>query len=87
MVGERDARGKGLGTEAILLVLQYAFETLGLHRVELGVRADNEVAIRCYRKIGFVEEGRHREGTWRDGEWVDGIWMSILDREFCTRTA
>ena len=85
MIGEAAARGRGIGTEAIVLVLRFAFEKLRLHRVSLGVTADNEAALRCYRKVGFVEEGRIREANWRDGRWVDGIWMGILDREFRNR--
>ena len=74
--------GKGLGREVINLVLSYAFGTLGLHRVDLRVLAFNERAIRCYRKCGFVEEGRERESA-RIGEvWHDDIIMSVLAQEY-----
>ncbi|WP_415400620.1 GNAT family N-acetyltransferase [Tateyamaria sp. SN3-11] len=73
--------GRGLGREAIGLVLSHAFHTLSLHRVDLRVVATNERAIRCYRACGFVEEGREREGVNIDGEWHDDVIMGLLARE------
>jgi RimJ/RimL family protein N-acetyltransferase len=74
--------GQGLGTEAIMLVLAYAFDTLGLHRVALRVLAYNERAIRSYRKCGFTVEGRERESALVGGTFYDDIMMGILDHEF-----
>ncbi|WP_224545310.1 GNAT family N-acetyltransferase [Mesorhizobium sp. CA16] len=73
--------GKGYGAEAIRLVLGYAFG-LGLHRVFLRVLSSNSRAIACYRKCGFVEEGREREAALVSGAWQDDIIMGLLDREF-----
>jgi RimJ/RimL family protein N-acetyltransferase len=74
--------GQGLGTEATQVVLDFAFETLRLHRVDLRVLAYNERAIASYRKCGFVEEGRERESTLVDGSWHDDVMMSVLDHEY-----
>ncbi len=74
--------GRGLGTEAIRLVLRHAFGTLGMHRVELKVLDCNARAIAAYRACGFVEEGRERESCWVDGRWHDDVVMGVLDREF-----
>ncbi|MBU0677862.1 MAG: GNAT family N-acetyltransferase [Verrucomicrobia bacterium] len=82
MIGDADARGKGYGSEAILLTLQHAFDVLGLHRVALGVTADNERAIKCYENLGFREEGRLRENVNRQSHYVDGVWMGMLEQEF-----
>jgi RimJ/RimL family protein N-acetyltransferase len=81
-IGEKDCWGRGYGTEATRLMLGHAFGTLGLHRVALAVFAFNERAIRSYRKVGFVEEGRSREAIWRDGAFWDEIQMSVLEREW-----
>ncbi len=81
-IGERDCWGHGYGTEATGLMLEHAFGTLGLHRVALTVFAFNERAIRAYRRIGFVVEGRSREAIWRDGQFTDEIQMSILEPEW-----
>lgn len=73
--------GKGYGTEAIRLVLAYAFSGL-FHRIGLRVLANNARAIACYRKCGFVEEGREREAAFVNGGWQDDVIMGLLDREF-----
>jgi RimJ/RimL family protein N-acetyltransferase len=83
-IGEKDAWGRGYGTEATRLLVDHAFTGLGLHRVALTVFAFNQRAIRSYRSVGFVMEGRAREAIWREGRWWDEISMSILDSEWAT---
>ena len=86
-IGEKDCWGRGYGTEATRLMLDHAFGLLGLHRVALAVFAFNERAIRAYRAVGFVEEGRSREAIWRDGRFWDELQMSILQDEWRARRA
>jgi ribosomal-protein-alanine N-acetyltransferase len=74
--------GRGLGTEATRLVLDHAFRSMNLHRVDLRVLAFNDRAIASYRKCGFVQEGRERESCWLDGQWHDDIIMGVLATEF-----
>jgi RimJ/RimL family protein N-acetyltransferase len=81
-IGERDAWGHGYGTEATRLMIEHAFAGLGLHRIALSVFAFNERALRSYRSVGFVVEGRAREAIWREGRWWDEISMSILDGDW-----
>lgn len=81
-IGERDAWGRGYGTEATRLMVDHAFGALGLHRVGLAVFAFNERAIRSYRRVGFLLEGRSREAIHRDGRWWDELHMSILEQEW-----
>ena len=83
-IGEKDAWGRGYGTEATRLMVEHAFTGLGLHRVALTVFAFNERAVRSYRSVGFVVEGRAREAIWREGHWWDEISMSLLDSEWAT---
>ena len=80
-IGEKDAWGRGYGTEATQLMLDHAFDVLGLHRVALYVFEFNERAIRAYRRCGFVIEGRSRESIFRDGRWWDEIAMSVLESD------
>lgn len=75
-------RGRGLGTEATRLILAHAFETVGLHRVELSVYSFNPRARRVYDKVGFVYEGTKRDALCWDGEWIDADTMSILAPEW-----
>ncbi|OGN88106.1 MAG: hypothetical protein A2X23_11040 [Chloroflexi bacterium GWC2_73_18] len=84
-IGERDAWGRGYGTEATELMLRLAFERLGLHRVGLSVFEFNERAIRSYDKAGFRVDGRLRDAIWRDGRYWDEIIMSVLENEWRER--
>jgi RimJ/RimL family protein N-acetyltransferase len=81
-IGEKDVWGRGYGTETTDLMLEHAFNQLGLHRVGLSVFAFNERAIRSYQKSGFAIEGRAREAIWRGGRFWDEIAMSVLDQEW-----
>jgi len=74
--------GKGIGTKVTNMVLEYAFTTLKLHRVDLRVLEYNKRAIRCYEKCGFVQEGIEREGAYIEDEYVSDIMMSILQHEY-----
>lgn len=84
-IGEKDLWGHGFGTEATRLMLDHGFGSLGLHRVSLAVFAFNERAIRSYRNVGFVVEGRAREAIFRDGRFWDEISMSVLEPEWRAR--
>ncbi|MCX4821300.1 GNAT family N-acetyltransferase [Streptomyces sp. NBC_01142] len=78
-------RGRGCGTEAAQLTVDYGFEQLGLHRISLHIFTFNPRAHRVYEKVGFVAEGTERETLLHEGEWVDSIRMSFLDREWAAR--
>jgi len=73
---------KGYGTEAMALMLDYAFGTLNQNRVELVVHDFNRRARAAYKKLGFVEEGRKRQCYFCDGEYHDDIVMGILRSEW-----
>jgi RimJ/RimL family protein N-acetyltransferase len=80
-IGERDAWGRGLGTEVTSLMLGHAFERLALHRVGLTVFSYNVRAIRAYEKAGFRIEGRLRDAITRDGRYFDEVQMGVLATE------
>lgn len=75
-------RGGGLGSEALLLLEGFVFDTLGLERLELSVYMDNERALRCYRRAGFTLEGIKRHAYWAQGRFGDVGIMSVLREEF-----
>jgi len=82
IVGEKDAWGKGYGTEAGRILLDYAFERLGFHRVSIGVVGFNERALRFWEGLGFKKEGVERDGYYCDNEYSDFVLMSILEDEY-----
>jgi diamine N-acetyltransferase len=77
-IGDSAARGRGLGTEALRLLLDLGFGELGLHRIYLHVFATNERARRLYESAGFRTEGVLREAARIDDAWVDIVLMAML---------
>lgn len=70
--------GRGYGTEATQMVVDYALDVARLHRIHLEVYDFNPRAQRVYQKCGFVREGVHRDALHWDGRWHDAISMAIL---------
>lgn len=81
----REHLGRGYGTDAMRIIVDYGFRELGLHRLQLSVAPFNTAAIHVYQTVGFVEEGRRREAVLHDGRWYDEVLMSILDHEWAAR--
>ncbi len=81
-LGEREYWGKGYGTDAMRLILRYAFNELNLHRVTLGVFEYNSRAIHSYEKAGFKHEGRQRGFLQREGRRWDLLIMGVLKNEW-----
>jgi len=73
LIGEASARGKGYGTEAILLACQYAFEDLNLNKIVAGIYAINFGSFKAFLKAGFREVGRLHRHRFYKGEYVDEI--------------
>lgn len=82
VIGEPDARGKGYGTEAARLVLDYAFTVLGLQNVMLRTAEFNLAGRRAYEKAGYREFGRRRQCLPMGGRLWDDIHMDCLASEF-----
>jgi ribosomal-protein-alanine N-acetyltransferase len=80
VLGERSAWGRGLATAAIRVRTRFAFETLGLHRIE--GHTVNPAMQRVYEKARYTHEGTIREALWRNGRWVDAESYAILDRDY-----
>jgi RimJ/RimL family protein N-acetyltransferase len=83
-IGDKGYWGRGYGSDAIRLLLDYAFRLRNLRRVYLTVNSTNERAIRAYRACGFVEEGRLRQHVWSAGQYIDLVNMGILRDEWET---
>jgi len=81
-LGERLVWSKGYGSDALDIMLRYAFEQLGLRRVSLTVFEYNPRAIHTYEKGGFQHEGRLRQWLNRDGRRWDMLVMGILRSEW-----
>ncbi|PWI48148.1 hypothetical protein CEE45_08260 [Candidatus Heimdallarchaeota archaeon B3_Heim] len=73
---------RGFGTESMRLIIEYAFDVLNLHSIELELFADHPQAQRCYEKVGFKVSGNLREAYLKDGSYVDSIVMDLLKSEW-----
>lgn len=82
IIGEPDARGKGYGTEVGQILLDFAFQYMGFHRVAIGVVGFHEDALRFWERLGFRREGVQREGYFLDGAFHDFVMMSTLEDEW-----
>jgi RimJ/RimL family protein N-acetyltransferase len=78
LIGEADARGKGLAGEAIDLLVEYCFQRLNLHRLTVFLYKDNEQAMSLYRSRGFEEEGVLREARFDEGRFKHVSVMGLL---------
>ena len=86
-IGDAADWGKGYGTDAMNIILRYAFEEMNLRRVALDTFEYNPRGIRSYEKVGFVHEGRMRGYLNRDGRRWDLIFMGILREEWEARNS
>lgn len=86
-IGDPDYWGKGYGSDAIQLILGYAFRELDLYRVWMHTLGYNARAIRAYEKAGFVREGAQRRAIQREGRRFDLVYFGMLREEWEQRRA
>lgn len=83
MIGGRDIRGRGYGMDTIMAVMRYAFEELGLFRLDGSIIANNEASYRVYvEKCGWREEGRQRGWYFRSGRRWDRIIVGVTEKDY-----
>ena len=81
-IGDPELWGRGLGTDAVNAIVDFAFGELRLERVMLDTDADNLRAQAAYAKAGFVVEGRRRHYWFGDGGYGDDVLMALLRDEW-----
>lgn len=82
MVGDPESRGKGFATEMIVLLLEYAFVDLNLHRIYAYAIDTNTSSLRVKQKCGFTIEGTLRQDHFTNGQFHDVYIMGILREEW-----
>lgn len=76
---DKHRNGKGYMTEAVQLVVSYAFDELKLHRIEAGVMPHNIGSIKVLEKSGFHKEGIARKNVKINGRWEDHQVLAIVN--------
>lgn len=81
-IGRKDLWGQGYGTEAKMLLLEFAFNTLNLRKIGSAVYSVNPRSKRCLEKCGYREEGCRKKQHWRQGQYVDEFIMAVFREDF-----
>lgn len=83
MIGAKGLHGKGYGTDAVMATMRFAFEELGLERLDGEIVEFNEASIALYtKKCGWQVEGRRRHSVFRNNRWYDSLMVGILRDEY-----
>lgn len=86
-IGTEGNLGKGIGMEAHELILEYAFNTLNLRKVNTTVFAFNTRSIHCLKKSGFRQEGVLEKEYYINGEYCDDVLFRLFKEEWLARQA
>jgi RimJ/RimL family protein N-acetyltransferase len=81
-IGDPVERNKGFGSDALHLLMRFAFSELNLYRLSVVVGDDNQAGLRFFKRHGFVEEVRRRKSLLRDGQTWDLIHLGLLREEW-----
>jgi [ribosomal protein S5]-alanine N-acetyltransferase len=79
IIGEKDCWGKGYATEAIRLMVDYAFNKLNLHKLTAGCYETNQGSAKCFQKAGFTIEGCRKSHYFCNGMFVNAILLGLLN--------
>ena len=82
MIGRKQFWGKGCAFEAWSLVIEHAFNRLGLRKIVAGAFVDNAASVAVLKKLGFKEEGILRKEAFVDGKYLDTIRLGMFREEF-----
>ena len=83
LLGDKDMRGKGYGVDVVMAVMRYAFEELGLYRLDGSIIEYNKPSYRLYvEKCGWVVEGKRREWFYRNSRRWDNLLVGITREEY-----
>lgn len=82
LIGDHSCWGRGIGAEAYCLLLEYAFNERGFHRIEALVLEDNIASLKMHQKCGYKIEGTLRESVFKNGRWQNQVVLSILENEY-----
>jgi len=77
LIGDANHRGKGYGKEAVSLVVEYVFTTMGLNRIYGYLYEHNKASFKTFQAVGFVEEGKLRKHVFQNGKFHDILFVGV----------
>lgn len=82
MIGEKNYWGQGLAKDAVSALCKYAFSTLSMRKLTGGTAANNIGMVKCFRDLGFKDEGNFRKRLLINGEYIDHLHFGLFKEEF-----
>jgi len=82
IIGEKEFWKKGYGNEVVEVMTAFGFNRLNLNKVRAGANAEHAASMKCYERLGYVQEGVFRQNQYRHGKYYDDVMFSILKDEF-----
>ncbi len=83
LIGSKKAQGKGYGTDTVMATMRYAFEELGLERLDTEIIEYNEASKKLYiSKCRWTVEGQRRHSVFRNNTWYDSLTVGILRSDY-----
>ncbi len=82
LIGRKDLWGKGYGSEAKMVLLDYAFGTLNLRKINTSVFATNPRSLKCQKKCGYQPEGVLKQQRRLNHEWIDEVLLAVFREDF-----
>jgi len=82
LIGDKSEWGKGLATEACLLIHKFAFYERGLERIFAEVLESNAASLKMYERCGYIREGLLRHSVYKNGRFQNMCVLSVLRSEF-----
>lgn len=79
---DRFYAGRSIVPTAVAMAMDYCFDVLRLHRIEINIRPENEASLRVVAKLGIREEGRRPSYLHIDGAWRDHVTFAAFEGEF-----
>ena len=82
VIGEDNYRGKGIGRNSMSWLIDFGFNRLGLHKINLGVVKDNIPAVSLYKRLGFKVEGEMEDELHCNGKFYNFLSMSLFKKNY-----
>lgn len=82
LIADDESRGKGYGTMSTKLMVGYAFNALGMHKVTAEVLSENVQSLAMFKKCGFSVDGRLRDDVYKNNRYYDVLSLSILSSDY-----